>query len=260
MIRDFMSKLMARLAAMPALLKCIAMLCLALVGLCIAVAVCIISLTATIGGVAGLVWLAVLGEWKIIFIGLFSVGLGQIIISFLFAPGMGILFLIAYFARNFPSMNALTFADNKVKYIALVGAIAPVYVLAEFLFAAGLALWGIGVLYFFLALTSDVAAYIPTVIWAYAVAGGAVLRFCYRATELNKADPPIKDDGKIFTVSLAFGVSYTMGIFTLLWHGAPVSMPLLQLIAVAMTIIIMVSGVIRAVVYAWINRRQSPPR
>ena len=260
MIRDFMSKLMARLAAMPALLKGIAMLCLALVGLCIAIVVCIISLTATIGGVASLVWLAVLGEWKVIFIGLFSGGLGHIIIALLFAPGMGILFLLTYFDRKFPSTNALTFAENKVKYIALVGAIAPVYILAEFLFAAGLTLWGIGVLYFFLTLTSDVAAYIPTVIWSYAVAGGAFSLFCHRATKLNKADPPIKDDGKILTVSLAFGVSYTIGIFTLLWHGAPVSMPLLQSIAVAMTIIIMVSGVIRAVVYAWINRRQSPPR
>ena len=251
---------MARLAAMPALLKGIAMLCLVLVGLCIAVVSGIISLTATIGGVASLVWLAVLGEWK-----------GNIYRSFLRRAGSyyhpsfvcarhGILFLLTYFDRKFPSTNALTFADNKVKYIALVGAMAPVYVLMEFLFAAGLTLWGMGVLYFFLALTSDVAAYIPTVIWSHAVASVAFLWFCHKATELNKADPPIKDDGKILTVALAFGVSYTMGIFTLLWHGAPVSMPLLQLIAVAMTIIIMVSGLIRAVVYAWINRRQSPPR
>ena len=248
MIRDFMSKLMARLAAISAPLKSLIM--------------SLMSTTPFLGVVIGIlvVWLAVLGEWKIILAGAILAWMGRFIIALLLAPGMGVLFLISYLSIKFPALNALTFANSKVKYIALiVGFAAPMYILGEFFFAVALTSWGVGVLYLFL-LNSDIASYIPAIMWSQIVATGTFLLFCLRAWKDNEKDPPVKDDKKILTASVSFSVSYTMAFFVLLWHGAPVSMHVLQLIAVAMVIILMTVSVIRTIVYAWINRRQSPPR
>ena len=254
MIRDFTSKLMARLAAISALLKSLIMPLMS--------TTTTLLLNVFIGILA--VWLAVLGEWKIVLAGAILAWMGRFIIAFLLAPGMGILFLISYLSIKFPALNALTFANSKVKYIALiVGFAAPMYILGEFFFAVALTSWGVGVLYLFL-LNSDIAAYIPAIIWSHTVATGTFWSFCLRAWKDNEKDPPIKDDGKILTAGVTFSLSYTIAVFVLLWHGAqhgaPISMHVLQLIAVAMVIILMTVGVIRTIVYAWINRRQSPPR
>ena len=107
----------------------------------------------TFGGLVSGIWLAILGEWWAIGIGLLSIFASSMVISIALLPSLAF------------TAGAVAFGSNSKAAFLFFGALANLYVVLV------MTVWCVGALVFFLSpATPD--TWIPLLIWSYGVATG----------------------------------------------------------------------------------------
>lgn len=126
----------------------------AIVGLAAGVGAIFTMALNFLGGIAAGIWLAVLGEWWAIGLGILALFVAQFVIGIALLPVVGLGSAAGWMSER----------DFKVG-VWLFGFLSSLYV------AALLTVWCVGILDYFLA-RADAGSWIPLLIWSYGVATG----------------------------------------------------------------------------------------
>ena len=107
-----------------------------------------------LGGIVSGIWLAVIGEWWALGVGLVGLFVSHFLVSILLMPGLLFAAPAAALSERGKHGTAMVLAGFSILYTAGL-----------------IAVWGIGVLYFF-ASRATAHSVIPLLIWSYGVASG----------------------------------------------------------------------------------------
>jgi hypothetical protein len=158
-----------------------------------------IAILNLLGGIISAIWLAVLGDWRIIGIGIGLVILSGSILRIVLMPAILLMAPTPYFARKGSMLLVRAFTFLGSLYITTV-----------------FALWCAGVLLFFVKMTTD-KSIIPVLIWSYVVAIGPLVILTNKEVQAGGGESSI-----IFTVFTQFGYAATIlvvvltGVFSLI--------------------------------------------
>ncbi|MBN2507033.1 MAG: hypothetical protein JXQ71_10095 [Verrucomicrobia bacterium] len=115
-----------------------------------------ILLLNVFGGIASGIWLAILGEWNPILIGIFGFFGGTFLLTFAIMPG----FLLGMLAVSF---------GEKTRYVAMF---ALLLVSSAYTFSV-ITIWCAAVLWFFMQLATQ-SILLPLLLWSYVIAIGPI--------------------------------------------------------------------------------------
>jgi hypothetical protein len=152
-----------------------------------------------LGGLISAIWLAVLGNWRTIGIGIGLMILSGSILRIVLMPAILLIAPTPYFARKRSMLLVRAFTFLGSLYITTV-----------------FALWCAGVLLFFVNMTTD-KSIIPVLIWSYVVAIGPLVILTNKEVQAGGGESSI-----IFTVFTQLGYAATIlvvvltGVFSLI--------------------------------------------
>ncbi len=186
-----------------------------------------------IGWIISFIWLIILGEWKLIFIGLsFLITiLGRFVFTLFLFPSMGIVFLLiplikslensddrSYF-KNSSFLHGIIkyFRDSNIKFMVKLKFCLLVLssIIQKLFFISGIVVWAICVLKFFI-INSEEESIIPVLIFSYSVTYFIVAFFSYEDQKSGQKYSEI--------TSIAFGCGYILSILIVLFN-AQISFP-----------------------------------
>jgi hypothetical protein len=144
-----------------------------------------------LGGIIAGIWLAILGEWRAIGIGIASIFVSHFALSFALMLSMPLMFPVAYFIEK----------RNKIG-IFFFGFLNLAYTMGLITF------WCVGVLYFFASMATS-QSIIPMLVWSYGIALSPWIF-------LAQKDEQAKNDFSTFSTFLA-EIAYIIAILMVLF-------------------------------------------
>lgn len=159
------------------------------------VAITLLLVVNTFGGVVSGIWLAILGEWRILLGGILSLVIAPFIIAICMMPGIALLFPAAFLY------------DKKLKIPSYL-----LMLLGGFYTVGVIAAW-CGYVFYVLYQKTQPGTAIPILIWSYGIAAGPI---AYMASKEKGND----DNSSSAAVTFFAQISYlVMIVMALIWHS-----------------------------------------